>query len=57
MMTCADGYSQTIKQGAHIQMVNITDIETDNRILFRLLQLCIDLAVIERLNLFQTVAG
>ena len=56
-MTRSDSYSQTIKQRTHIQVVDITHIETDNRILFRWIHRSIDLYSINSLELIHTVAG
>ena len=54
-MTRSDSYSQTIKQRTHIQVVDITHIETDNRILFRWIHRAIDLQPINALELLHTV--
>ena len=55
-MTRSDSYSQTIKQGTHIQMVNLTHVETHYRIFLRGIHRAIDLQPINALELLHTVA-
>lgn len=36
MMTCTDGDAQTIEQRSHIEVMDIANVETNNRILWTL---------------------
>ena len=51
------GDAQTIEERTHIQVMDIADIETNNRILFRYILRTINFDTFDSLKLFHAVAG
>ena len=59
-MTCADGNTQTIEEGAHVEMVNVANIERNNGVLVSggtADSRTVDMHPFNGLQLFHAVAG
>ena len=57
VMTCAHSDAQTVEQRSHIQVVDITDVETHDRIFLRCILRAVDLHAFDGLELLHAVAG